>query len=607
MRKEAPQTPSKNEIHRRLHGIKRRAEDFAQIVSYKNFHGNRRLNENLRTIFIDGASILAISFETGVGAENAAEALGIILATLTEGSQTRQGEYLAAFAGENISAVESQISSRDERLAKKTFKLVYGLNAKGLVSSDYPKLASDHKESLLSLFQAGNKDAGLILQKYLEDEYGRFPDDVAEVLLGALVDRKISLADLSVLSKFTLSQINAHLRPALAEKKDELVKAFEEGNGLGEDLTVLMVLGSLFTGRYESDKFTDALHKKIEDSSDSELLRTLKRYNEVVGKFDARDIAITYEISSKKQKIYKKFIDRILAMRADNKTNRSTDFMEVFHDSALHTEPRIFAIKKEEAYGKYSGKIPVLNNFGLNGAALFNTWITTESWTSYAVGRNIETIEILEKKRPGIALFLYKEYGITHFRRYPEELLLSNYDNHENKDSSYGVVIMADHDYNGALAVQTHLKDLLKKAGDEYLIRVAEVKSRLGLAKRLIDFEGKYGKIAFLVGGAHGSPNFIELGSSKGGALMKRTIDDLGTSWKNLFVENPDIVLISCSTGEPEGLGQSISEKFDATVTAPWSAANIGSFSFENGVLSASYKRRKRGHVFSAGKLVSIA
>ena len=133
------------------------------------------------------------------------------------------------------------------------------------------------------------------------------------------------------------------------------------------------------------------------------------------------------------------------------------------------------------------------------------------------------------------------------------------------------------------------------------------MKSRLGLAKRLIDFEGKYGKIAFLVGGAHGSPNFIELGSSKGGALMKRTIDDLGTSWKNLFVENPDIVLISCSTGEPEGLGQSISEKFDATVTAPWSAANIGSFSFENGVLSASYKRRKRGHVFSAGKLVSIA
>lgn len=605
-REKDQKAPSNNEIQRRIKGIKRHAVDFSQ-----HFRDTRpslkHLKNNLDRIFQDGSEILAASMLSGVGADSAIEALGIVLSTVDMADpESMQAKYLSGFATGNLQTIESQIDSTKSKTAIKALKLVFGLNSSGIAKSDPLELAANHKDSLVGMLSHGNKDAGIIIQSFLEDERGRFPDDAAQALINALVERKISLVDLSVLGKFTSSQIFEFLTPALVDKKDDFIKEYKEGEKVAEDMEVLMVLGSLFGGHYDSVRFMGAIKGKLDDSSDEQLLTTLKRYSRVVGSFFTRDINKTYEVSSKKQILYRRYVDRLLEMRKDENINNTRSFINTFHDTELHTDPRIFEIKKQEAYARYSEKIPVLNGFGLDGAALFDRWMAAEPWTSYAVNRNIQAIESLERKRPGIALFLHKEYGITHFRRYPEELLLTNYDHHDDRQSSYGVVVVADSDYSGAMSIPAQLIDLARKTRGQHLVRAVEVASRFDLARKLVGLENRHGKIAFVVGGAHGDPQGMDLGKGRGKTLLAKNIQSMANSWRSLFVENPDFILHSCSTGEEGGIGQNISSRLDATVTAPWGSASVHSISFEDGKLSAKFDRRKVGHVFSAGELVAI-
>src|SRR5690606_16067677 len=86
--------------------------------------------------------------------------------------------------------------------------------------------------------------------------------------------------------------------------------------------------------------------------------------------------------------------------------------------------------------------------------------------------------------------------------------------------------------------------------------------------------------------------------------------DDLrhGTVFRRWFVENPSIVLISCSTGMPSGIGEKLSEILDATVRAPDNPTNIKSikvkkFGDSSPILDPEYYSGVNTNVFRLGRL----
>jgi len=601
MGKEAPQNLSRNEIHRRLHGIKKKAVDFAQNVKYKTPLESKRLNESLKRIFVDGASILATSFETGIGTENAAEALGIVLATISSDSSSRQGEYLEAFAGSNLPAMESQISSKDEKVARKVFQLLHGLNSNGLVSSDYFRLAHEHKDALLSMYVSGNKDAGAVLEKFSEDEYGYFPQDVAEVFLKRFAEKKFEINDAALLEKFKCTQLAEFFIPNVAGSIDELEADYKKTQNPNTELK--LILTHLFGGEDISKKVKNILKTEFDSFSDTDLVKKLLRFSKIVHKFSTSDFQEVFQGGTKEVSFLHGFLDRVLDMRRNMTLVSSVEYINLFNDSVFRNDPRVKKIKEDMVNTQYADKVFMLDSIGLDGSVLFQEWISAESRSVDAVHNNIQKIERLEKTYPGICIFLQEKYGITHFKRYPDSLLISTYQNHEGSPLPHGVVVVAKDDYNGAMDIGTRLEMLLTQTDGHFITRVVEVRDKLDAAKRLLQLRRKYGNISFIIGVAHGSRDSMTLGS---GHITTDNMSVLQNGWRDLFVENPDFIFHSCRTGEEDAIGQTFSRVFDARVTAPVTTNGIKSIAYEDGHFSTEFWRRKGGHIFSAGELVSI-
>jgi hypothetical protein len=79
-------------------------------------------------------------------------------------------------------------------------------------------------------------------------------------------------------------------------------------------------------------------------------------------------------------------------------------------------------------------------------------------------------------------------------------------------------------------------------------------------------FNKRYGeknKITYLILGAHGWERSI-------GDIAYFDLDGKGAlRVKDFFVDNPEIILVSCSTGAEKGMAQKLSENYNATVHAP--------------------------------------
>lgn len=202
---------------------------------------------------------------------------------------------------------------------------------------------------------------------------------------------------------------------------------------------------------------------------------------------------------------------------------------------------------------------------------------------SRVITNNLYYITDLERKHQGIARFLSEEFGIYDFSRYPEELLTRQFEERDRTDLPYGVVLYPRHDHNGAFYnTKRALESLGKDLGGIYALRIGEGEDKIEIVKMLRKLNRKYGKqhkISFAVVGGHGTPTSIQLGTDsewdEKQMIHSSDLNDRRAQRKSYFEENPTLILISCSTGANEGIGQELSRLFGATVIAPKVDTNI--------------------------------
>ncbi len=185
---------------------------------------------------------------------------------------------------------------------------------------------------------------------------------------------------------------------------------------------------------------------------------------------------------------------------------------------------------------------------------------------------NLRELISLEVSQPGITSYLYSNFGILDFDRYPREILLDQYENRNNSETPYGVVLYPYNDHNGAFYNRQPLNGLhsdLRKIGLN--LRVYECADKLSVISALNRARHAYGKISFAVIGGHGTEHSIQFGqgNSRNNLLSSEDILRSGASTvTQAFIDDPTIILVSCSTGAEKGIGQEISD-LGATVIAP--------------------------------------
>lgn len=218
-----------------------------------------------------------------------------------------------------------------------------------------------------------------------------------------------------------------------------------------------------------------------------------------------------------------------------------------------------------------------IGEWGLNAESLFKAW--SESYTSHEYGEyfhvsNIIAMMELEKLRPGICKTLYDEFRIADFERYPQEALVAQYDNRD-KDMPYGVLVAAREDHNGSLSsgndrIRRKLYTDLTALG--YGLRIYEDDGRYVL-KSLQAAASRYGdknKISFVLIHQHGSEDAIgEDSRAVTKVHVRRALEHADNrrirEVRDYFVENPTLILASCSTAP---IGE-IFKEFGFNVIAP--------------------------------------
>lgn len=217
------------------------------------------------------------------------------------------------------------------------------------------------------------------------------------------------------------------------------------------------------------------------------------------------------------------------------------------------------------------------------------SWVISGWNSADAVRENLKSIIELESKKPGAAKFLYKEFGIADFGRYPVDLLLKQYEEADNIKNPYGVVIFPRNDWNGAFyETGRKLKSLLVGLENHnFSLRVFECEGKFGVARALLKLNKKYNppdgsghKISLAIIGGHGTENSIQFGGKgESNSLYLEDLTGKGAQKTNkFFEENPTIILVSCSTGVDKGIGQKLSKVLGARVIAPMVPTNVNEF-----------------------------
>ena len=165
----------------------------------------------------------------------------------------------------------------------------------------------------------------------------------------------------------------------------------------------------------------------------------------------------------------------------------------------------------------------------------------------------------------------------------PPELLITQYDQRDNTDKPYGVIVYPHSDWNGAfLQNEDPLRWFFADVREKYNLRVLEAESKYDIARGLLGLKRRYGqqnKISFALLGGHGTKNSILFGGEdERHRLVSQDLQGSGVRRTSEFFEpHPTIVLVSCSTGTQEGIGQQLSEMMGAKVIAPEIPTNIKS------------------------------
>lgn len=217
----------------------------------------------------------------------------------------------------------------------------------------------------------------------------------------------------------------------------------------------------------------------------------------------------------------------------------------------------------------------ILSSLGINGQEAVTKWKSAlfkhRSAERISFSKNLLSLLSLEETMPGIGKILQSEFGINDFARYPKDLLIAQCNERNITDNiPYGLIIYPEYDHNGAFYKDVDVfQGLFEQLKGKYRIRVFEIESPLGLLNTLNRSRHKYGKISFAIIGGHGTKEDIRFGGlqplnenkpKKRDLLAIGDIKRTGAfSVKNAFIDNPTIILSSCSTGKLGGIGQELS------------------------------------------------
>lgn len=203
---------------------------------------------------------------------------------------------------------------------------------------------------------------------------------------------------------------------------------------------------------------------------------------------------------------------------------------------------------------------------------------------------SIEAMKTLESKVSGSVKRLAEEYGIREFGRYPPELLLAQL-SEEETSQPYGVAIFPRSDHNGAFDhAGKSLETLFRQTLGHFGVKVIEVEDVPSAGGKLARFNAQYGnehKISFAIIGGHGTPEAIQFGEpaylpegKRGNFFTRERAKSARIErGREFFVDNPTIVLISCSTGaksgQEKGIAEELAKALKADVIAPKVDTNI--------------------------------
>lgn len=218
-------------------------------------------------------------------------------------------------------------------------------------------------------------------------------------------------------------------------------------------------------------------------------------------------------------------------------------------------------------------------------ARMLEAWKTAGPRPEFSIQRNLKAILALEREQPGVVAVLYNNFGICNFGRYPEEMLLAQARDINDKKKPYGVIIYPLTDDNAAFFGH---KEIFKKTFQQtqgiYNMRIVEANSKLDVARSLVRLDTLYGdtqKISFTILGGHGSKDKIQLGNNIPSQVI--SVEDLKESQqkikegkksgisrvKKFFISHAPIVLVSCHTGKEGGPAEHLSQTYETKTTGP--------------------------------------
>ncbi|EKD76622.1 MAG: hypothetical protein ACD_43C00040G0001 [uncultured bacterium] len=217
-----------------------------------------------------------------------------------------------------------------------------------------------------------------------------------------------------------------------------------------------------------------------------------------------------------------------------------------------------------------------LQHYTTEDVTVLNAWIDSASNSTEL----LRSVRYLEKARPGSVDFLVKKYGVMNFARYPERVLLKQFDQRADIATPYGLVISARADHNGALLNSrngiAHLDEQLEGWCN---INVIEAASKNELARRLLQIRERYSptdrKAEFALIEAHSNEGVLVLGRKRQGANGLITIEELSKAFgmqrgrKEFFVDDATLIFSACRIGRAGGFAEKVAKDFHINTIGP--------------------------------------